>query len=79
MKTPAELIDELRKVAVDAETDYLSVIEYSAVLCLAVHEPPVADGLAGVSRLSDTIGQHGIALKKALERIHAIGAQLANP
>lgn len=79
MKTPAQLIEELRSILFDIENDDMAVQEYGKLFAILTSGPSVESAKEGMNRMSWVVVDHGRSISTAHDRMREIVRRLANP
>ena len=80
MKTPAELLDDLKGVLDPMENDSLAVFEYAELLVALTTDIPNAEtAMKGIHRLMFEIKDHADNLRVKQDEAWQIVKRLANP
>jgi hypothetical protein len=79
MKTPAELINDLKGQLEPMENDYLSIIQYAGLLSVLTAGPDAETAIDGIHRLMFEIRDHAAAIGKQHEAIWRIVKCLDDP
>jgi len=79
MKTPAELIEDLKSALDPMEDDCAAVFDYSSLLGVLLAGPDADTAIDGMHRLMLEIRQHADNLRMKQDEAWQIVKRLANP
>lgn len=79
MRTPAEMLEDLRRALDPMENDSLAIIEYATLLTVLTSDPDAEVAMDGIHRLMFEIRGHAENLKKQWEASAQLVKRLANP